>query len=131
MPFKFHQLAAATAFICFVLAAVWLLAPQLLLAIWAVDYAYPVGLVSRRAAALFLGIGVMFWLAREVPHPARRALGTGLGVACLTLAALGVFELLTGHAGPGILLAVGVELALAAAWLGLVRGEKAALRRRA
>ena len=34
-------------------------------------------------------------------------------VTCLMLALLGTIELVTGHAGPGILLAVVVEIALA------------------
>jgi len=34
-------------------------------------------------------------------------------VTCLMLALLGIIELVIGHAGPGILLAVTVEIALA------------------
>jgi hypothetical protein len=40
-------------------------APNLLLSSWDVDFSYPVGLVGRRGAALFAGIGVMFFWARN------------------------------------------------------------------
>jgi len=56
----FRSLAILAALVCFLLALVWGLAPDLLLALWGVPYSYPAGLVSRRGAALFLGVGVMF-----------------------------------------------------------------------
>lgn len=132
MPFTFRSLAILASAICFGLAAVWLLAPNLLLGIWEVEYSYSVGLVARRAAALFLGIGVMFVLARNSePSQSRMALTSGFIVACLTLAALGIFELLSGHAGVGILSAVVVEVALAVAFLSCMRKDRALLRARA
>jgi len=99
---------------------------------WGVEYSYPVGLLGRRGAALFLGIGVMFLLARNAkPSPSRSALASGFIVGCLALAVLGVFELFTGHAGPGILSAVAVEVALALAFLAATRTEGAHLDARA
>lgn len=40
------------------LAATWLLAPTLLLAEWGVEFNHEVGLLGRRAAALYAGVGV-------------------------------------------------------------------------
>jgi hypothetical protein len=83
------------------------------------EFSYPVGLVGRRVAALFAGIGVIFFSARNAePSSTRSALITGFVVGCVALAALGTFELATGHAGPGILSAVLFEIALALAFLG-------------
>ena len=118
MTLSFRALALCASAICFALAGTWLFAPSLLLDIWGVGYTYPVGLVARRSAALFLGVGIMFYLARDAqPSRSRTALSVGLSVACLALAALGVFELTTGHAGPGILSAVVVEFGLAVLFL--------------
>lgn len=65
MSLNFRTIAIAASVICFVLAGTWLLAPSLLLEMWGIQYSYPVGLMARRAAALFLGFGVMFVLARD------------------------------------------------------------------
>jgi len=113
MQFSFRTLATFTAVLCFALAIVWGLLPQRLLAFWSVDYSGPTGLVARRSAMLFLGLGVMFYYARLAPpSAARRALTTGFMAGCFGLAIMGVLEWLDGQAGPGILLAVGVEIAL-------------------
>ncbi len=118
MYLSFRSLAIFAAVICFALAGTWLLAPSLLPDIWAVAYSYPVGLIGRRAGALFLGVGVMFTLARTAqPSQSRTALVVGLSISCLTLAALGIFEFATGHAGVGIFSAVVVEVALAVLFL--------------
>jgi hypothetical protein len=122
MKLDFRTVAMIAALVCFVLTLVWLLSPNLLLSIWAVEFSYAVGLVGRRGAALFAGIGVMLFQVRNTePSPARSALVTGFVVGCLMLALLGTFEFATGHAGPGILFAVFVEIALACAFLFVER----------
>jgi hypothetical protein len=132
MPLTFRNLAIVATVVCFALSITWLLAPNLLLAMWGVEYSYPVGLLGRRGAALFLGIGVMFLQARNAePSPIRSALASGFIVGCVALAALGVFELVTGHAGPGILSAVAVEVALALAFFASTRTDGARLDARA
>ena len=132
MSLNFRTIAIAASVICFVLAGTWLLAPSLLLEMWGIQYSYSVGLIARRAAALFLGFGVMFVLARDAqPSHTRTALTVGLSVACLALAALGVFEFATGHAGPGILSAVIVEFALATLFLRSTRSSSPHARRQA
>jgi hypothetical protein len=118
MSLTFRPLATLTSLLFFGIAATWMFAPDSMLATWDVALSYPVELVGRRAAALYAGIGVMFFLARSTaPSPARSALAAGMVTACLLLAALGVFELVTGHAGAGILTAVLLEVALALAFI--------------
>ena len=120
MTFRF--LTSATALICFVLAGVWAFAPQQMLAIWDVGYSQSTGLVSRRAAALFLGLGVMLFLARHsLPSQTRTAISFGTVVACSALATLGLFEMAMGRAGSGIVSAVGVEALLALSFLWIER----------
>ena len=120
MKHDFQTVATATAGVCAGLALIWLCAPDLLLALWGVAYSYPAGLVGRRGAALFAGIAVMLWQARQaVPSPARSAMAQGMIVGCVLLAVSGAVELCTGHAGPGILIAVAAEGAIAAAFLAI------------
>lgn len=117
MKLHFRTLAIITALLAFALALTWMFAPDLLLSSWGVELSDPVALVGRRGAALYGGIGVMFFLARNAePSAARSALVAGFMVSCSVLAALGVFELVMGRAGPGILLAVLVEIALVLAF---------------
>lgn len=113
MQLSFRTLSTFTAALCVVLALVWGLTPDQLLAVWSIEYSSAAGLVARRSAVLFAALGVMFYLVRnEAPSATRSALSNGFIVGCWGLAALGFGEWLNGHAGPGILLAVGVELAL-------------------
>ncbi|RON41100.1 hypothetical protein [Pseudomonas brassicacearum] len=118
MQLSFRVLSTFTAALCLLLALVWGLMPDWLLAIWSLEYSSAVGVVARRSAVLFAALGVMFYLVRnESPSTARDALSNGFMVGCWGLAALGFGEWLNGHAGPGILLAVVVELALGLAFL--------------
>ena len=118
MPLSFRTLATATALLCFVLALVWGLRPDLLLGMWGVTSSDATGLVARRSAALFLGIGIMFYRARHAPpSDTRRAMTSGFAIGCLVLAVLGVCEWFSGNAGPGIFLAVATETVLGLAFV--------------
>ena len=122
MRLSFHSLATFTAVLCLALAIAWGVRPDLLLWLWGVQYTDASGLVARRNAMLFLAIGIMFYrLHHTAPSPTRSALVSGFIVGCLGLAALGMGEWLKGHAGPGILLAVGTELVLG---LGFIQARK-------
>jgi hypothetical protein len=118
MQLSFRALSTFTSLLCFLLALVWGLMPDWLLSIWGLEYSLAVGVVARRSAMLFAALGVMFYLVRnESPSTTRHALSNGFMVGCWGLAALGFGEWLNGHAGPSILLAVVVELALGLAFL--------------
>lgn len=126
MQVNFRNLAILSAFLFFALAFAWMFAPNLLLASWGVDFSDSVGVVGRRGAALYAGIGVMFFSARNTgPSLARSSLVTGLVVTCLILAFLGVFELAMGNVGFGILSAVLIEVAIIFAFLYVSRASKA------
>lgn len=118
MPLSFRTLATATALLCFVLALVWGLRPDLLLGMWGVTSSDATGLVARRSAALFLAIGIMFYRARHAPpSDTRRAMTSGFAIGCLVLAVLGVCEWFSGNAGTGIFLAVATETVLGLAFI--------------
>lgn len=122
MQLSFRALSGITSSLCFLLALAWGFFPEVLLAIWSIEYSTAVGFVARRSAVLFGALGVMFFLVRNAPPSvARSALSNGFIVGCFGLAVLGFGEWLNGHAGPGILLAVLVELALG---LGFVQARR-------
>ncbi|MVV50557.1 hypothetical protein EJA72_20305 [Pseudomonas sp. PB120] len=117
MQFSFRALSSFSAILCFLLALVWGLMPDWLLAIWSIEYSTATGLVARRSAMLFAVLSVIFYGVRnEGPSVTRNAVSNGFIVGCWGLAALGFGEWLNGHAGPGILLGVAVELALGLAF---------------
>ncbi|NQD91104.1 hypothetical protein HP532_00375 [Pseudomonas sp. CrR25] len=117
MKLNFRTLATLTALLFFALAFIWMFAPDLVLSSWGVELSYPVELISRRAAALYAGFGVIFFLARNAePSAARSALIRGVQLTGLILAALGAFEFVTGHAERGILVAVLIEIAMVLAF---------------
>ncbi|MDE2578228.1 MAG: hypothetical protein KGL46_05435 [Hyphomicrobiales bacterium] len=116
MP-SFRMTAIVASAICFMLAFVWLMAPHIMLALWKINAAPATLVTARRMAPLFLGIGFLLFCARDISEPAARAaIALGLTIACGGLAVLGVFELAAHNIGPGIILAVLVEAALAAAF---------------
>ncbi len=122
MQLSFRTLSIITSSLCFVLTLAWGMFPDILLAIWSIEYSEGAGFVARRGAVLFAALGVMFYLARNAPPSvARSALSNGFTIGCFGLAVLGFGEWLNGHAGPGILLAVLVEFALG---LGFVQARR-------
>jgi hypothetical protein len=122
MQLLFRTLSGLTSSLCFLLALAWGFVPDMLLAIWSIEYSEGAGFVARRSAVLFAALGVMFYLVRNAPPSlGRNALSNGFIVGCFGLAVLGFAEWLNGHAGPGILLAVLVEFALG---LGFVQARR-------
>ncbi|WP_092397716.1 hypothetical protein [Collimonas sp. OK412] len=126
MKRHFRALATLSALLFFALALIWMLAPQLPLSDWGIEFTSSAELVSRRAAALYAGIAVMLFSARNAePSMARSALIKGVVVACFMLATLGILELVTGNASPRILIAVFIEVALMLAFLFVGCGHPA------
>ncbi|SDB20444.1 hypothetical protein SAMN03159382_01777 [Pseudomonas sp. NFACC23-1] len=121
----FRYLTIFSALLFFVLAAIWLFAPAALLANWGVVFDGGVsGLVGRRAAPLYAGIGVALLLSRNAPpSPGRTAVVAGFVTTCSLLALLGLVEWVMGNVESGILPAVLVEVALALAFLFVAGAE--------
>ena len=107
---NFRTIAVITAIVSVALGAGYLLFGGLVVGRWQIQPTDSVLLLGRRMGGLYLGLGVMFFLARSVPvSVARTALSAGAAVALSVLALLGVYELTVGHAGAGILVSVVIE----------------------
>jgi hypothetical protein len=115
---SFYRLSVFSSVLFTVLSIILLFAPVMMLSAWGVELTDSVGLVSRRIAALYAGIAVMYFFARNAAHSATRiALIVGTITACLILALLGIYEFVAGHASSGILISVMIEIVLILAFL--------------
>lgn len=103
MILRFRSLVTLTALLFIALAAIFMFRPAIMLANWGVEFNESIGVVCRRTAALYAGIGFMLFLARKAePSPARSALVVGFVSVCMMLAGLGAFELASGRVNSGI-----------------------------
>lgn len=115
---KFSQLAIVTSVVFFILATLWMFFPEQFLTQWGIEPTPGTGVISRRCAAFFAGVGVMCLLARNAElSPARYALAAGISTISLILAVLGIVEWREGHVNGQILFAVFIELFLGTAFL--------------
>ncbi|WP_417528700.1 hypothetical protein [Marinomonas shanghaiensis] len=114
----FRHVAILTSFLFLVLAVAWMFFPEQMLTQWGVLYSDGAGLVSRRGAVFYLGVAVMFFMARNTEHSAARmALIKGIMATCMVLIVLAVYEFLVGHANKQILIAALIEAILGLAFL--------------
>jgi hypothetical protein len=117
---NFRTMAVITAIVTLLLGAAYLFAGALVVGRWQIEPSDGVLLLGRRMGAIYLGLSVMFFLARSVPvSVCRTALSVGAAVVCSLLALLGICEFAAGRAGAGILASVAIEalLALGYAWV--------------
>jgi lysylphosphatidylglycerol synthetase-like protein (DUF2156 family) len=115
---SFYRLSIFTSILLLLLASILMFAPAQMLTSWGVELTISVGLLARRIAAVYTGIAVMFFFARNAEHsPIRTALIYGIITACLILATLGAYEFYVGHATSGILPAVLIEAVLVLAFM--------------
>lgn len=122
---SFYRLSVFSSILFIFLAIILMFAPVQMLAGWGVDLTTSVGLVVRRIAALYAGIAVMFFMARNAEHSTTRtALIYGTVTSCSILALLGIYEFSAGHATSGILPAVFIEVALVLGFLYVGRAQK-------
>jgi hypothetical protein len=114
----FKTTAIITAVVSFLLGAGYLLFGELVMGRWQIPITDSVLLIGRRIGALYLGLSVIFFLARSAPvSVARTALCTGTAIALSVLALLGIYELSAGHVGKGILASIAIESLLVIAFI--------------
>jgi hypothetical protein len=68
-------------------------------------------LMARRMAALFLGISLILWFLRDAPDSTlRRQVSLALAISMGAIAAFGFLDFLGGRNGPGVFIAIIVEV---------------------
>ncbi len=116
MPF--HRLSLLTSLVFATLCLTLIFVPDLIYWLFRLPAHDSADALAKRAAMLFLGLAVLCFGARKSALPElRRLVALSVGVAMAAMAVLGLYELARGVVGPGILLAVGAELALAGLYL--------------
>ena len=122
---KFKTIAMVTAFILFFLGLGYFFFGAVIVGRWQVEPSASVILLARRIGCLYLGLAVIFFLARSAPKSAlRTALSAGTVVVTLLLAGTGVYELALGHVGKGILISAAIEFLLALAFIRILFTER-------
>ena len=117
---NFKMISIFTASIACSLFAAFLIYPELPFSLFSIEQSNSAFFVGRRMAMLFLGLAILLWVGRNAAHSeSRQAICLSVGVSMCALAGLGVFELLQGHAGPGILLAIFTEFVIAGLYFKL------------
>lgn len=122
---SFRTIAVITAVVALVLGVGYLFAGALVVGRWQIEATDGVLLLGRRLGALYLGLSVIYFLARSAPvSVARTALSVGTAVALSVLVVLGVYELTAGHVGSGILVSVVIEFLLALGYMRILFTER-------
>jgi hypothetical protein len=113
MPHR--QVSTLAALLFLVLFATLVLLPEIVYWLFRLQENELGDFLSKRAGVLFLGLSILCFYSRntksiEVENTVALSVGTAMGAMAL----LGVYELVRGNAGLGILVAVIVELSIAA-----------------
>lgn len=109
----FNHVVLAAAGATLILATGWLFFGPLLLRRWRIEPNVAALLLGRRIGAVYLGLSVIFFLARHAPpSELRSALSLGTITVCTLLAVLGMADFKSRRAGPAILVSVLVEVLL-------------------
>jgi hypothetical protein len=115
--FTFYRVSIVTSILLLLLASVLMFAPAQMLTSWGIELTDALGVLARRMAAVYIGMSVMLFFARNAEHsPARTAIIYGVRTTCLLLAALGAYEFSVGHVSNGILPAILVEIVIVIAF---------------
>jgi hypothetical protein len=122
---SFRTIAVITAIVALALGVGYLFVGALVVGRWQIQPTESVLLLSRRIGGLYLGLSVMYFLARSAPvSAARKALSAGTAVALSLLALLGIYEFTAGHAGPGILVSAVIESLIALGYIWILFTER-------
>jgi hypothetical protein len=111
----FPRIARFAALIAFVLFVTFAFIPVIPFTMLGVDMVPEGLLMARRMSALFLGISLLLWLARDAENlPLRRSVCAALSASMAALALFGLWDFIQGSVGYGIWIAVTVETFFAA-----------------
>jgi hypothetical protein len=120
MLMTFKTVALITSIVALGLGLAYFIAGDLVVGRWQLLASDGVLLMGRRLGALYLGLAAIFFFARATPlSETRLALALGTAMALAFLALVGVYELIAGHLGTGILASVAVETLLSLSFLRL------------
>ncbi len=110
---KFKILSIFTSVLCFYLFCILFFFPQSFFTDMGIEGNETAYFLARRASMLMLGISVLMFFARSIPHSqARQAISLGICVTMSGFAMTGTYEFMRGFIGNNILPAIIVESSL-------------------
>ena len=110
----FKTVAAIMSVLLFLLGVGYLFAGGTVVGRWDLPATDGVMLVARRIGAIYIGLSVLFFMAKGVPASAARTAMTAGAITVLSLLViLGVYEFVAGRVGVGIFVSAGIESLLA------------------
>jgi len=122
---SFRTIAVITSAVALLLGLAYLFLGATVVGRWQILPTDSVLLLARRIGCLYLGLSLMYFLARSAPPSvARTALAAGSALALSLLALCGVYELTAGHAGPGIMVSAAVEFLIALGFGSVLVAER-------
>lgn len=123
----FRTVATVTSILLFILGAGYLFAGGFVVGRWDLQATDEVLLVARRIGAIYLGLSVMFFMAKNAPVSAARTAITAGAVAVLSLlVVLGVVEFVAGRVGGGIFGSAAIESLLAVGFILVLIADRRA-----
>ncbi|GLQ28603.1 hypothetical protein [Sulfitobacter pacificus] len=107
----FRTISRATAAIFGTLCLTLIMFPELIYWLFSLKQAEVGDILAKRAGVLFLGFSVLCFMARDAVIPdVQRVVVVTVMTAMGAMAALGIYEFWRGSVGPGIWIAILVEL---------------------
>jgi hypothetical protein len=121
----FRTIAVITAIVTLLLGIGYLFFGGLLIGRWQIEPTENMLLLGRRMGALYLGLSVIFFLARSAPPSfVRTALVAGGATVTIVLVVLGIYEFSAGRVGSGVLVSIAIEALLALAYIWILSTER-------
>ncbi len=122
----FRTLCIVSSVFCFGTFALLTTYPVILYTLLGLEGSASADVMSRRAAILFLAVGSILWLQRNLTDSsARSGLALGMCVFMLGFVVLGLVEYARGAVGGGIFGPVAIEAVMGILFLRLAKNEHA------
>lgn len=121
----FKNISIAAALLFFSLSGLMIFYPPLIYWLFALEPHELGDFLARRAGVLFLGLGLLSFLTRNVQDNAiQRVIAISFGSMMLLMAVMGIYEFARGFAGIGIWFANLTEIGFGAAYFIIWRRAK-------
>lgn len=122
---EFRNLCIVSSVFCFGTFALLTTYPAILYTLLDLEGSASADVMSRRAGILFLAVGSILWLQRNLTdRSARSGLAMGMCVFMLGFVVLGLAEYARGSVGVGIFGPVAIEAVMGILFLFLAKSEK-------
>lgn len=115
---SFHSICSGVALLFLSLCVTLVALPEIVYWLFSLQGNDLGDFLAKRAGMLFLGLSVLCFLSRNSTNSeVKRIVAASIGAAMGAMALLGIYELVRGNAGLGILAAIFIEIAITALFM--------------